>query len=251
MHIFLQKYSNFYLEHILTAQEREAIFDDIYCVFIKNYAINYCSYLKLSKFFTKTEKLLRFIEFTNLKTYIESLKIKILSLTHDRPEEKSHFSITQTSELYQDGIEMFRLRNEAIHGFAIDSCDSGNLGMALSRGSREINVKHTLLYRGRTQNGFKILDEELNTWEECAHRYDNLLSVDEIRDNYSSSFNAVQGAISNLFNANENNVKRAFLPFQPNPPPEWNGRAYPEFLRVFSNSVNVILIAQIHTANES
>ena len=32
----------------------------------------------------------------------------------------------------------------------------------------------SLLFRSRLENGLQLLDEELLTWEECLHRYDDL-----------------------------------------------------------------------------
>jgi len=41
-----------------------------------------------------------------------------------------------------------------------------------SRGMRELNIVKTIQYRNRSTNGLELVDEELNSWYDCLHRYD-------------------------------------------------------------------------------
>ena len=46
-----------------------------------------------------------------------------------------------------------------------------------AKGMREISVSNTLLYRNRTAQGYEFIDEELFTWSDCLHRYDQIAIV--------------------------------------------------------------------------
>ena len=199
---FLQNYSNFYLEHILTIREREAIAEDINCIFVKSYAINYSSYLQLTHFFKKQKKLKKFAEFTDIETYVKSLRQKVLSLVKNRPEEKAHFNISQTKDLYQDGIELYKMKGESINGFGFSSCSPELLAIGMGKGTREMNIQHSLVFRGRTDKGLKLLDEEMNNWRDTLHRFDHQLLKDagtSAPNLYESAYQPLQAALSNLF----------------------------------------------------
>jgi len=42
---------------------------------------------------------------------------------------------------------------------------------------REIPILNTLLYRNRTANGIEFIDEELYSWSDMLHRYDQIAIV--------------------------------------------------------------------------
>lgn len=54
------------------------------------------------------------------------------------------------------------MKGEQVAGFTINSCHERNMAIALPhRGSREINIQHTLLFRNRKaeEQGLKIMDD--------------------------------------------------------------------------------------------
>ena len=81
-------------------------------------------------------------------------------------------------------------------GFSINSCHERNMAIALPhRGSREINIQHTLLFRNRKaeENGLRIMDDEVKTWDQCLRRYDNLVESHRHGD-FIPPFPAIVGA---------------------------------------------------------
>ena len=55
-----------------------------------------------------------------------------------------------------------------------------------SRGMRELNIVKTIQYRNRSTNGLELVDEELNSWYDCLHRYDPYNVITQMPKNTST-----------------------------------------------------------------
>jgi len=83
------------------------------------------------------------------------------------------YAVERTRDLFQSGVELFRLKGDPVQGFAFDRCGMDLVALAmLNKGIREVPIQKTLLCRNRMNNGLTLVDEELNSWNECLHRYD-------------------------------------------------------------------------------
>ena len=96
--------------------------------------------------------------------------------------------------MYENGIDIFRMKTETVGDFAFDHCDLDLVAFALqSKGIRELPVKKSLLYRTRSVRGHQVSDEELPTWSDCLHRFSK--NENEVRP----STEAVIGAVERLY----------------------------------------------------
>ncbi len=90
-----------------------------------------------------------------------------------------------TEDVFKGGVEIFRQKAE--NGIS-DFCLQGEMMvLALqSRGIRELNIVKTIQYRNRSTNGLELVDEELNSWYDCLHRYDPYSHITQIPKSTSS-----------------------------------------------------------------
>lgn len=90
-----------------------------------------------------------------------------------------------TEDVFKGGVEIFRQKAE--NGIS-DFCLQGEMMvLALqSRGMRELNIVKTIQYRNRSTNGLELVDEELNSWYDCLHRYDPYSQITQIPKSTSS-----------------------------------------------------------------
>ena len=80
--------------------------------------------------------------------------------------------------------------------FCFDYWDNDILAFALKEeGTRELKLHQSLLFRDRTDNGFRVEDKELDTWNDCLHRYDCY----SMTEKYKSSYKCITGAIDSLY----------------------------------------------------
>ena len=62
--------------------------------------------------------------------------------------------------------------------FCFDPLSRDMVALALqNKGVREFSALHTILYRNRSSSGLEFIDEELNSWSDCLHRYDKIAAV--------------------------------------------------------------------------
>jgi hypothetical protein len=61
---------------------------------------------------------------------------------------------------------------------------------------REISIHKTLLYRNRVATGFEFIDEELYSWSDMLHRYDQIAIVHQKLKPKSDS---VKAAVMGLY----------------------------------------------------
>lgn len=96
---------------------------------------------------------------------MKNLKDNELSLVNPSFHDSSSRTVARTQELFEGGIDVFRMKGEMVNGFAFDRCDSDIVALAAqSKGIREIPIRKALLYRTRAQKGHQVVDEELATW---------------------------------------------------------------------------------------
>jgi hypothetical protein len=99
-------------------------------------------------------------------------------------------------------------------------------------GIREIPIRKSFLNRNRSDRGLKVFDAEMNTWEECLHRYD------EYPDTDVSQHQAINGAVSKLYHtqtinyskSNRRNNMMTLLDTEPKPLKMWNNYHCGDFL---------------------
>lgn len=75
-------------------------------------------------------------------------------------------------DLQQNGIELFKQKGDSVTDF----CVKGDM-LALTlqaKGIREIKITCSLMFRTRVQT-LDLGDEELLTWSDCLHRFDDYL----------------------------------------------------------------------------
>ena len=91
---------------------------------------------------------------------LEDLCLSSRSIEHNQMEE----------DTLRNGIELFKQKGEPITDFQVKG---DTLVLAIqSKGMREINIGASLNYRNRS-NMMDLLDEELFSWHDCLHRFDN------------------------------------------------------------------------------
>jgi hypothetical protein len=73
----------------------------------------------------------------------------------------------------------------------------------MNSGVREFSVLHTILYRQRRTTGLELTDEEVGSWNECLHRYDQIAAAHAQLRPKSDSLIATMGssyAYTTIFN---------------------------------------------------
>lgn len=147
-------------------------------------------------------------------------------------------AVERTQQVYENGIDIFRMKTETVGDFAFDHCDLDLVAFALqSKGIREIPVKNSLIYRTRSQRGHQVVDEELGTWSECLHRFDKL---EKEHQDIRPSTEAVIGAVERLYQYKTINYAKKqrrnrgtfFLDYELNPPERWADTTTSDFIHV-------------------
>jgi len=93
-----------------------------------------------------------------------------------------------------------------------------------------------MIYRNRQQGGLKLLDEEMPTWADCLHRYDQ---YSQAHANMRGG-DALIAAINKLYTyktinySTKNKMKKQvmFIDKEVLPPDYWNSARSSEYLRV-------------------
>lgn len=92
---------------------------------------------------------------------------------------------------------MFKQPRETVSDFCFDHTQGDAMAFAMqARGMREIPIQNTLVYRNRAQNGFEIIDEELYSWSDMLHRYDQLAIIHK---KLQPKSDAVKAAVHGLY----------------------------------------------------
>jgi len=78
---------------------------------------------------------------------------------------------TTTPFVFSEAIEIVKCK-EPIKAFCIDRSQPQILTFATSKLIREINVEHSIRYRKRNPSLDKLLDEEMPTWDQSLHQFD-------------------------------------------------------------------------------
>jgi len=231
MHMVLGNYAFFYLNQILTMPERTELYNDFEKVFDKTFNMENCTYLRFAKFFKNQAKLSEFKKFyIDANTNIKEFKVQALAGSYHRAEEviKNAPKEYWTKTLFSEGIDVYKGKLDSINGIAINYCEPEFMALATEKGSREINIKDSLMYRNRTVDGLKLLDEEVDEWAAGLKRFNK--KIEEFNDTLNPSY--VVACIGKLFSKPKSNVT-GFTDFDPVSLLEWNQKNSEEYYFVF------------------
>lgn len=105
----------------------------------------------------------------------ERVEEELHDSNHDIEQTDSKLGTEAVS--FSAPIEIVKCR-EPIRSFCIEHNNPVILAYATSKGIREINIEHSILYRKRNPTLDLLLDEEALTWETSLHRFDMEASQD-------------------------------------------------------------------------
>lgn len=163
----------FYLNNALSQEEQIETYLDIEKVFEKNESFETCTFLNLKKFFKKEIKFRDFIEFFfDNPSELDVFKTHISLMPCIAAKEKLRKSPKNTSNIYEEGIDLYYKKDGNINGIAINSSDPIFMSIAMSEGSREINIKDSLLYRKHSSDGMRLADEDFEEWGNTLRRFE-------------------------------------------------------------------------------
>ena len=229
METYLTNIFCYYLKYILTSNERSEMHNDIEKVFVDKYTTSFCNYLKLSKFFKSDQKANRFADFTDMQNSIKDIYILIQSSPNIKNIETNNIQsqIISKSNI-KEGIELFRLKETKGNGIAINSCSLDNLAISTSRGLKEINIRHSLLFRTKDNNG-KLEEDDKPSWKDIYSFYKQKLEIDNafLKEPEDTS---IKGIVQRLFPTQKGHSKRILSIKEEKPPLQWNGRSSQEFM---------------------
>eukprot|EP00347_Sterkiella_histriomuscorum_P004436 403360465 len=237
MHRILENVTTYYFENLLNLQEREIIVNELKKIQGSKFEQIETENLDLSKLFNNETKFSQFAQYFDLGGFIKHLRDHELSLIYHTNNDYSVKTIQRTQELFESGIDIFRMKNESVGGFAFDNCDMDLVSLAMqNKGTREIPVRKALLYRNRLNKGHQVLDEEYNTWQECLKRYDK---VSQEHENLKASNEPIIAIVDKLYSYKTVNYTKKLrrkrgtllLDYEMNPPETWSGLRSNEYLK--------------------
>ena len=240
----------YFFENFLSWKERALACRDLNNLIINHMKINQLKYLNLQPFFESNKEFKKFYSFMDLDYYIENVWDHEFTLMKHSNKDYSKQTIRRISEVYGKGIEVYRKSGDEISHFCFDNCDNDILAFALNdNGIRELKLYHSLLYRDRVENGFRINDKEFESWNDCLHRYDKYLTSND----HKSQHKWISGALGSLyyektvnfmkkkkenrissFSSKDSNQKLMLIDIEAKPPQMWNGVESIEFLKIDS-----------------
>ena len=227
----LGKYAFFYLNQILSPCEKTELYYDIDKIFERNHSIEQSTYVKLTKFFKNEQKLSDFKKYyVDVNSNIKELKYHILAGNQHRPEEQIKGAPKDSHHLFDEGIELYKGKVEALNGIAINYCNPEYLVLAMDKGSREINIRSSLQCRNRTVDGLKLLDDECEEWTKVLHRFDHAVGVYEEGIRSAS----IDAAVTKLF-PKQKAETLSFDDFDSAKVLEWNHHNVEEYYTVYLN----------------
>lgn len=118
--------------------------------------------IKDAKFINKKQKLWKYLV---TLTFPES--------TWNETSENINELNQQSSIVFSHPIEIVKCK-EPIKAFCINRSQPQYLTFATQKLIREINIEHSIKFRKRNSTFQKLLDDEMPTWSESIHRFDNL-----------------------------------------------------------------------------
>mmetsp|Transcript_30159 Transcript_30159/g.29469 ORF Transcript_30159/g.29469 Transcript_30159/m.29469 type:complete len:109 (+) Transcript_30159:1183-1509(+) len=102
----------------------------------------------------------------------------------------------------------------------------------LNKGTREIHLQKTMLCRNRMNNGQTLVDEELNSWHECLHRYDRYPLNNSNNDSIVAVIDKIYRQKTIHFIREDKRKKNTtILDYEVSPPDYWGGKKMQEFLK--------------------
>eukprot|EP00826_Nyctotherus_ovalis_P030369 TRINITY_DN2423_c0_g4_i7.p3 TRINITY_DN2423_c0_g4~~TRINITY_DN2423_c0_g4_i7.p3 ORF type:complete len:232 (+),score=97.84 TRINITY_DN2423_c0_g4_i7:979-1674(+) len=223
MQKMLGKYTFFYLNQVMTIPERSELYTDFEKVFEKGGTMEECSYMKFDKFFKSQSKLDLFKKYyIDGSENLSEFKTQILAGTYHRPEEPIKKVPKEVTPVFSEGVDIFKAVPEAVSEIAINFCSAKLMALATDRGSREVNIRHSLLFRRRSRDGLKLQDEEAEDWNAGLHRFERA------QESPQSSF--VSACIRKLLNDEEE--RGEFASFDSAEVIEWSQKNYKEYYMV-------------------
>lgn len=219
----LGKYTFFYLNQVMTIPERSELYTDFEKVFEKGGTMEECSYMKFDKFFKSQSKLDLFKKYyIDGSENLSEFKTQILAGTYHRPEEPVKKVPKEATPVFGEGIDVFKVVPEGVSEVAINYCSTAFMALATDRGSREVNVRHSLLFRKRSRDGLKLLDEEADDWDSGLHRF--------LRSQESPQPSFVAACIKKLLS--DEGERGEFTSFDSAEVIEWSQKNYKEYYMV-------------------
>ncbi|CDW90006.1 wd-40 repeat-containing protein [Stylonychia lemnae] len=241
MHRILENVTTYYFENFLNIQERAIILEELKRLQIAKYDQIQTDNIDFSQIFTNENKFTEFAHFFDLTGFIKHLKDHELSLIYNTNNDYSHYAVQKTQELFESGIDIFRLKSESVNGFAFDRCDMDLVSLAmLGKGIREIPVHKALLYRNRLSKGHQVLDEEYTTWHECLKRFDK---VSQEHSNLKATNEPIIAIVDKLYSYKTVNYTKKprrkrgtlFLDYEMSPPDLWSSHKSTDYLKTRSS----------------
>ena len=178
------EFAFFYLNNALSQEEQMETYWDIEKVFEKNESSESTTYLNIKKFFKKETKLHDFIEFFfDNPSVINNFKSHVFVMPCVNAKEKLRKSPKNNQIIYDEGIDLYYKKDANINGIAINNIDPRFMSIALNGGSREINIKDSLLYRKRLSEGMKLIEEDFDEWGNTLRRFEGYAKESEESNN--------------------------------------------------------------------
>lgn len=153
-------------QYTCTSEQRASILADLQSAVSETQMFAECQAVDFRYFIKSPQKIRTFVLTFNLKK--QMCQLQDLHLSHTR------LGCDHVEEILDSGIELFRQRGEPV----ADICVQGDMiAIALhGKGMREVNITCSLLFRNRTAH-FELVDEELFSWFDCLHRFDQHLQI--------------------------------------------------------------------------
>lgn len=81
--------------------------------------------------FRSQKRFAQYAETIELKSFIKHLRDHELSLVYHRNHDYSMRAVDRTQHVYENGIDIFRMKTETVGDFAFDHCDLDLVAFAL------------------------------------------------------------------------------------------------------------------------
>lgn len=230
----MENITSYFFENFLTVAQRGIIAKELGNMRNEGNTINSLHYLDFEQFFRSQKQFASFWKFMNMEFYVDNTRKHELSQAYHSNREYDNETVDRVQQVYDTGIELFNAPGTHLSGFAFDICGSDYCAITMREdGIREIPIRKSFLNRNRSDRGLKVFDAEMNTWEECLHRYD------EYPDTDVSQHQAINGAVSKLYHtqtinyskSNRRNNMMTLLDTEPKPLKMWNNYHCGDFLQ--------------------
>lgn len=123
--------TTYYFENFLNINSRSFISYELQAVQTNKFDPAFAKYLELLKYFGSSKRFTDFATYLDLGIFIKHLKDHDLSLICHTSHDYSLRAVEKTQQLYDNGIDIFRMKGETVNSFAFDHCDMDLVSLAL------------------------------------------------------------------------------------------------------------------------